>query len=214
MEDERRACLLVDQGLGEPPGVERFHPPIGRATLLHRTVYGNPSYFGQLRRDLRPVQLPQMRLDLTRGKPTGIQGNDLLVEARETALILRNQLRLKAAVATRGILPSMFTRDPSSMFDPSGSSHKPCTLRCTPMLPLTRVRLVCPLDGFLPPMMAGSLLKVPEDAFNLFQGTAEVFREVSRQDMRVRQLGRVFQRLVLQPEDVEAALVSRNDLTR
>ncbi len=45
----------------------------------------------------------------------------------------------------------------------------------------------------------------------LLQGTPEVFGDLSRWHVRVRQPGGIFERVVLQPQDVAAALVPRHD---
>ena len=50
-----------------------------------------------------------------------------------------------------------------------------------------------------------TLLEVSEDALDLLQRTAQVIGDLGCEYMRLRQLGRVFQRLVFQPEDVEVA---------
>src|SRR5258708_19094643 len=59
---------------------------------------------------------------------------------------------------------------------------------------------------------ARTLLEIPENALDLLHGAAEVFCDLSLQHVRVWQLGGILQRVVLQPEDVEAALVPRHDL--
>jgi len=51
-----------------------------------------------------------VRLDVARGEPAGVQGEDLLVEPDEPALALFDDLRLKAAVAVAGVPQMMGTR--------------------------------------------------------------------------------------------------------
>lgn len=53
----------------------------------------------QLRRHLGLVDVIQVALDVLCRKPSGIQGDDFLVEVRQAALILLNNDRIEAAVA-------------------------------------------------------------------------------------------------------------------
>lgn len=79
-------------------------------------------------------------------------------------------------------------------------------------MPLSGQRLEPDLASGFPVDEDCTLLEIPEDALNLFERAAKVFGDLSRQHVRIRQLGGVLQRLILQPEEVEAALVPRNDL--
>lgn len=54
---------------------------------------------GQIGRDVDGIRLAKEGLDFPDGQAAGVQRDDLLVEPREPALVLADQLRLKGAVA-------------------------------------------------------------------------------------------------------------------
>ena len=98
--------LVADQPLVpdlDPERIEEHH----RIDRIQRTVLpladllehrvGHPA--DQVRRYLNPVELMQVALDLAHRHAARIQRQDAVVEAVEPALALRNDRRLKAAVA-------------------------------------------------------------------------------------------------------------------
>ena len=77
-----------------PDLVQRPNTP-GR----HILVQIGRDFRDQLGGNLDIVQLKHDLLDVARGHPLGIQGQNLLVEARHVPLVLADQLRLESAVA-------------------------------------------------------------------------------------------------------------------
>jgi len=66
--------------------------------------------------DLQPVQIEQAALDLANRHAPHMHRDDLLVEARETALIARDQLRGKPPSRSREALMSIFGVSVSTVF--------------------------------------------------------------------------------------------------
>ena len=80
-----------------PDRFERSRPPGG-----HFRVEIGGDFRDQRGRNLHAVQLTHDLLDVAGGHPLGVQGQDLLVEARHAPLVLADQLRLERAVAIAG----------------------------------------------------------------------------------------------------------------
>ncbi len=85
---------LDPQRIEEHQRIDRLQRPRlpGRYFVQHRVGDGRD----QVGRHVDPVNILDMPHDLTRAHPTRIHRHDLLVEAREAALILGKQLRIKA----------------------------------------------------------------------------------------------------------------------
>jgi hypothetical protein len=83
VEEHDRVDVLQRPGL---PGAGVVHDRVGHAA-------------DQIPPDFDAVDVGEVRFDVPRGEPTGIEGEDLLVEPLEPPLALSDDLRLEAAVA-------------------------------------------------------------------------------------------------------------------
>src|SRR5438445_1153681 len=61
-------------------------------------------------------------------------------------------------------------------------------------------------------MLPDARLQVRQNTLDLPQRVPQVLRDLLGQDMGIREVGRVLETLVTQPEQVEAELVARQDL--
>jgi len=62
------------------------------------------------RRQLSPVHVHQMGLNLTHGHAPGIEGQDLVIEARPAGLMLADKLGLEGALAVTGNFNGEFAK--------------------------------------------------------------------------------------------------------
>ncbi|KAF5041754.1 hypothetical protein DSECCO2_519690 [anaerobic digester metagenome] len=60
------------------------------------------------RRNLRPVHVHQMGLNLAYGHASGIEGKDLVIEARPAGLVLADELRFEGAHTVTGYFDGEF----------------------------------------------------------------------------------------------------------
>jgi hypothetical protein len=84
---------LHPQGVEEDDRIDRLERPrLPGGDLLEHGVRHRTD---QVRRDVDAVEIVQMPDDLAGAHPSGIHGNDLLVETGEPPLVLRDQLRIE-----------------------------------------------------------------------------------------------------------------------
>jgi hypothetical protein len=86
--------------------------------IVHDRV-GDPA--DQIPTNMHPVDLGDVRLDIPRRQPPGIQGQDLVVKALKAPLALLDDLRFKRAVT----IPRRVDRNPAVLGDQR--------LRCRPV---------------------------------------------------------------------------------
>src|SRR5512134_362413 len=73
--------------------VKRLQRPV--LPFAHLLEDGVGDRADQIRRNVDPIELAQMPLDLARRHPAGVHRNDLFIKTRKPALVLGDQLRIK-----------------------------------------------------------------------------------------------------------------------
>ena len=88
--------------------IQRLKKPAGLPSL--DVLDDRVGYRGnKRRRNLRPVHVHQMGLNLANGHAPGIKGQDLVIEARPAGLMLADKLGLEGAQAVTGNFNGEFT---------------------------------------------------------------------------------------------------------